>query len=247
MRNKLIVLLLCLCVAPVFGQEVVFNISPRNAFVRINGEVLDLSRQNKIQLASGTYQAEIWAPNFEVVTKTIVVEAGKNQGVNFGLKKQAQTFLDYREELSEFKTAKLKRSLSGGTLVAANAVLSYLMFIDLYSKGRKVEDEIVKLQELYDNNTAFIGFASIQDAYSRALADHSDIKERQETRIKTGIPIVGALTAATAYLFYRRATDKKLKRPEYVSDNPFVSVLKRTEPLIVVTSHHNSIGFSLKF
>jgi hypothetical protein len=247
MKNKLIILLLCFCAAPVFGQEVVFNVSPRDAFVRINGEVFDLSGQKKVRLTPGTYQAEIWAPGFEVKTKSIEVKAGKTEIVNFGLKTKAQPFEDYQEVLSEYKTAKLKRSLSGATLIAANAGLSYFMFISQYRTGKKAEDKIEELQELYDTNTSFIGFGFIQEEYSKALVEHEEIKRKHDRRTKIGIPVVAALTAATAYLFYRRAKDRKLKKPVYTPKNPFVSVLQRTEPLIVVTENRSSVGFALKF
>lgn len=219
---------------------------PKAAFVRINGKVLDLTKQSSITLSPGTYRAEIWAPRFSVVTKSIELTAGKNEVINLGLKNVTDAYLSFQEKMSAHRTAKLKRSLSGGTLVAANAGLAYYMFLSQLREGRELEDKIAKLQQVYTDNTSFTVFGFIRTEYQQTIEKYEEVKNTQATRSKIGIPLVGLTTAATVYLFYRRSKDKLVK-PGYVPSNPFVGALLSAEPSVVITENHNAVGFTFKF
>jgi hypothetical protein len=246
MKKQLIGLLLCFCVAPIFGQQVTFNIVPKGAFVRINGEVLNLSEKNSITLPAGTYEAEIWAPRFEVVNKTIELTAGRNEAVNLGLKVFTDGFSKYREKISKYNTDRLSRRLGGGSLVAANAALAYFMFGSQYRKGKKIEDRIAKFQGAYADNTSFIGFGFIRDQYNMALEEHREIKDRHDVRTKIGIPLVGLTAAAATYFFYRQSK-QKLVKPKFIPANPFVGALLRVEPNFAFSENQGTVGLTFKF
>lgn len=246
--------ILLLFVGQIHSQNVTFVTTPPNTFVRVNGTVLNLSKQRALELAPGTYEAEFWAPNFEVEKKTIKVEVGKPTVVRKAMKKLSAEFNAHRDEISRYNTELLKRGIGDGAFILTPLALAYGT-LRANSNGLTNEEselvtaeaDILRARVRYENSIdpVFIEFArqNYEDSVERF--------EKLESDRNTFIVVGSVLTVITTGLTIRYFTKwrKKLARPVLKKDNPFVHQTKPTiSPSFGLTaSGSGKAGFIFNF
>lgn len=246
MRDKLIVLLFCLCTAPSFGQEVVFNVSPRDAFVRINGEVIDLKKQQRISLDEGTYTAEIWAPRFETLTKEIIVAVGSPLVVTLGLKKTAGSYDAHQVLIEEHNTKRLKQNLRDGTVLGLFSGFTFVALTGRRSKAEKLIEEISLRRSAYAAAISQNQIQSTTEAYDNVVNEYEDV-ERSHNFIVVTTGVLAAATAAFGVVHFTSKNRYRDKRPVYEADRPFSGFEARKRPSLHLGTNTSLIGLTLKF
>lgn len=236
-----------------FSQTVTFSVIPANSFVRVNGEVLDLSKQRTLELPAGTYEAEFWAPQFSVVTETITVNASGTNTVRLGLKKLSPKFEDYREARSVYNTQILKRTLTdftlvGGTLAAGYTTLA-LKNNSLTADENKldvVEQDIARSLNRYQTVVAPVELDLASAEYNRLVDRYEELQEKRNTGIAAGATIT-VIGAGLTFLYFRKWRSKP-EKPLWKADNPFTSTDSPVfMPAIGFNGQGGQAGFTLTF
>ncbi|TXF89724.1 hypothetical protein FUA23_09760 [Neolewinella aurantiaca] len=246
MKSSFLGLLLCCCITQMFGQQVVFNVQPKGAFVRINGEVLDLNKQTTVTIPPGTYEAEIWAPNFEIARKTVVVEEGRTVVVNHGMKTTSAAYRKFVDERSIYNTAKLKRTLTGGSLVAVTVAGSYVALTGRGNKLDKIEALISNREQAYLSEINPIEIEQAGNQYSIAVDDYEETQASHNTLVVVGVASAVAGAAATVLYFIKRKPSRLIK-PSVMEDNPFTFHPRRSVAYLTSGTSFSPIGFTLNF
>lgn len=246
MKYISILLIVGLCTSVLFGQEVTFNIIPQGGFIRINGKLLDLSKQSTIQLSPGTYNAEIWVPQFAVTNKEFEVKTGAPQVINYAMRKLSDDFNDYREELSRHKAARLKRSLTDGAVIGTVGGLAYFA---VTGKRKKLDE----LQDLIENRrSAYVGAISVGqiqrviEQYDNAVAEFESV-EKTHNSLVVGAGTLTVAGAGLAVLYFKNKNRAEGNRPVYAPDNPFLRTGQIPQISLHLGTSTSLFGLTLKF
>lgn len=228
------------------AQTVVFNVSPGGGFVRVAGEVLNLSENKTLELTPGTYEAEIWAPRFKVARKEFVVEAGRPTVVNLAMITRADDYDGFQDRVSQYNTAKLKRSLADGAVVGITTGLAYVTLT-----GRR--DDLNDLEDLIENRRiTFISAVTpsqiegVATEYNNAVASYEDIQNSHNTLVVT-TGILAAVGTLFAVKYFTSKSRFKEKRPVYAAENPFVGTAPRLKSSLHLGTSSSLLGLTLKF
>ena len=246
MRFLILAGLLLACWTDAFAQTVTFNVIPNGAFVRIDGQVLELSKQRSVLLKPGTYQAEIWAPRFQVQTKEVTVLPNQPTAVSVGLRTLEDDYKKYQDELSLFRGDRFRRTLTGGAAVVTNLGLGYLLLVERGRKGRDIAADLTATRAAYDVTVGVDDIRGIRDRYDELLVEYEEVKDAQRTRFIAAIPIL-ALTAGGTALLFRRWARAERTEPTYTPSNPFVGALRSSRPYFAHDGTTGSVGFTLNF
>jgi hypothetical protein len=249
MKHLSILLIVGLYACGLFGQQaqtVTFNIVPANSLIRVDGKVVDLSKQRTISLRPGTYNLEVWASEFVVEQEEIVVEAGRPLVVNKGLRSLTPEYVAYRDELSAYRTDKAGRKFINGTMVAANLGLAYLVFFPKRQQALKIKEEIDMVLVEYNEAVSLGTVSGFRDEYNKLVEDYKKLEDQSNTRIKIGVPIMAVSAAATAFLIHRRSK-KVLVEPTFTPKNPFAAFWHKSTPFFTMNTTSGNAGLVFKF
>jgi hypothetical protein len=249
MKHLSILLIVGLCISGLFGQEaqkVTFNIVPTNSLIRVDGQVVDLSKQRTISLRPGTYTLEVWASEFEVEQEEIVVEPGRPLVVNKGLRSLSPEYVAYRDELSAYRTDKAGRQFINGTMVAANLGLAYLVFFPKRKQALRVREEIDVVIVNYEEAVSLGTVSGFREQYNSLVEEYKELEGQSNTRIKVGVPVLAISAAATAFLIHRRSK-KILVEPTFIAKNPFAAFWQKSTPFFTMNTTSGNAGLVFKF
>lgn len=246
MKYLIVSCLFCFCLGSLYGQQATFNVFPAGGFVRINGTTLDLIQTKTIDLSPGTYDAEIWVPKFEVNRVQVVVEADKPVVVNHTMKTLSADFNAYREELSRFRTARLKRTLTDGAVVGVVGGLTYVALTGNKNKINELEALIANRQSAYANAIALARIEEAKTQYNNAIAEYESVEKTHNTLVvSTGIlAVVGAGLAVKYFTNKNRAGEE---RPVYRAGDPFAYFSAAPKTSLHLGTSTSLLGFTLRF
>lgn len=235
------------------SQQVTFVVSPANAFVRVNGQVLDLSKKNTLELAPGTYEMEFWAPNFDVEKEMILVEATKPNIIRKGMKNISARYENFKAERSKYVTKKFGRglidfSVVGATLFIANASLQTRKTgpNNESSDIAIVQREIDANREIAETSINPNSIARARVEYTALTAEYAELQQERNGRILLG-SVATAIGTGLA-VFYFAKLRKQIERPVLETNNPFVQNVKPSIlPSFTLGRVGGQAGFTLTF
>ncbi|MEN0003227.1 MAG: PEGA domain-containing protein [Bacteroidota bacterium] len=214
------------------------------ALLKVNNQLYHLDKEPtplQIYLPGGTYEVQLWAPQFEWYKEEVTIVNGEI----FPLRKNLQLseeFKIYKEAQERYSSKKFEQVALNVGAVAGHAALLWVV-LDGGSLGRirnyKKNAEVV-LDEYYATlNPNEID--AISDDHQRIVDQHDDAKRLLEVKRYVGIP----LTIASAVFTFRQLKKynkriKAMEKPVYEEKNPFLS---RVE----LTGSTNQFGFILNF
>ena len=232
------------------GQTVVFDVSPEDAFVRVNGQVIDLSQTQRMQFAPGTYEAEIWAPRLKVATHRFTVTADRGeQTVSYGMRSNKSVdYENYSESLKQYRRQRLNRQIRTGVAAAATAASAVGFLALAGSDGRAIADDIRGLETAFETAVVPEAIDGILARREQLIGEYAEKQDRQRTAISIGIPLTVVLATLTTYTIIRYAR-RPLNKPTYTPVNPFVALPPATPPrsYVKVGSSRRGVGLSLTF
>lgn len=203
-------------------QKVTFNIQPADAFVRIDGQLIDKEKKQSftVDLSSGNHTIEIWAPEFELFTEEFLVSADTENTYNKGLLEQSTAFKEYKSKLKKYNGEKFTSILSTVGAIGGNAVMYYLIW-----DGGKVNDlkELEQRLEIAQNSFAQTvhpdDIQMTRSQFDQNKTSYNDQVKKLNTRRAIGIP-VGAAVSFLSYKLLKKK--KKTEKPSYNPENPLV-------------------------
>jgi len=247
--NFLLLLLVGIMIFPSssFAQELVtFNILPRTAFVKVDGQLLDLSKKKSVKLSPGQYTVEVWAPEFEVLKESIQVEAGKPLSVNLGLKTQSSAYKEYSNARTRYNTAVLKRTLKDGTFVLVTGGLTYAALTGRKGKLNELEDLINNRSSAYDLAVQPDRIESITSQYNQAVTDYEDTQKTHNT-IVTVTSVLAVASSVASYFYFKSEGRKKLVKPVFSADNPLAAKSLQKRSYLSPGTSNSLFGLTLNF
>ena len=219
---------------------------PKDAFVRINGEVFDLKKQQRISLEEGTYSVEIWAPRFATVKKEIKVTSSRPLIVKEGLKQTAASFDDYQERIAEHNGKRFRQNLRDGTVLGLFAGFTTVALTGRRAKLRKLEDEVGLRRAAYASAVSLNQIENVTQVYNDVVNEYEET-EASHNLLVVSTGVLAALTAAFAVRHFTAKTRYRGKRPAYIPDSPFSSYEVRKRSSLHLGTSSSLIGFTLKF
>lgn len=223
-----------------------FDLSSKDAVIRIGDLVFNYAEQQSIELPIGIHEIEIWAPLFEVHKKQVEVLLNQKNILTFGLTNRVSSYDDYQEEQSKYLTYKLKRSISGGTMVAGNVALGYLFFIDGQRNARNLLNEANDLLVANQSVVGIDGIRITEARYEQVVIEYNEAKEKVQQQNTYLVPVFALAAAATTYILVKRRKNR-VKRPVFNPQNPFSGIISTATPSIAITPAGVSFGATLKF
>ncbi|MTB53441.1 PEGA domain-containing protein [Lewinella sp. W8] len=226
--------------------KVVFEITPGNAIVKVDGKTISIENQKEVSLPAGTYPIEVWAPRFEVFPAEVVVKPDETTYFRKGLTTQSPRYLEHVEAVRIHNNKMLARRIVDVGLVGGTVALAYLG-----TQGNR--KEVDRLADLMSNRAAAYRLVAeieeinqIREEYDLAVADYQDAVEVHNNRTVLYLSAAGVMAGATIVYFIKKGK-KTMKRPVYEPQNPFAQVWRNADPLIAVDARSTQLGFTLKF
>jgi hypothetical protein len=203
-------------------DKINFNIQPKNATIRIDGQLIQKANKETftLELKSGTHTIEIWAPEFELFIDEFTVNPDKENTYSKGLLTQSEGFKAYKSKLKKYNSAKFSNILSTIGAVAGNAAMYYVIW-----DGGKVKDlnEMEARLEIAQNSfTEAVhpdDIQMIRANFDQTKASYNEQVKSLNTRRAIGIPI-GMGVSALSYMLLKKK--KKPEKPTYNPENPLV-------------------------
>lgn len=248
--KSLLMLLLCLCGGSIFAQvdgTIKLVISPKDAFVRIDGKVVEVSKENTLRLPAGEHEIEIWAPRFEVFKEVVTISPGKELDYRKGLTVLNNSYNDYRETGKIYRKAKLERNLTIGGIIVANAITTvmYQSFTTTSIDRKKKNAE--EVQRAYDLAVEPDQVTRFENQYNTAKEEYEQAVDRGNSIRKFGTPLLIAGYGLSAY-FLVKIIKKKTNRPgDFTPENPFLTFMEKYEPTLLAGANQVGVGVNLKF
>lgn len=221
------------------------NISPKDALLKVAGEIYDQEAARSVTLSPGEYIVEIWAPRFATFRDTVVVPAGGRVTYSKGLTVFSEDFKAFREAEREIAGNKTWRNLSMVGLVGLSAGATFLAI-----NGNNKQDEHIASAELANRriersiNPLELELAT--NEYNTAKDDYD--QARSQAVLGTVVAVAG--WAGTAYYFIRQLRKKKIARPQYQPKDPFTFQPRPYLPKqrhVAPLASPNALGFSMQF
>ncbi len=227
-------------------QTVKFEILPSNALVKVDNQVIDLSKRNTLDLSPGEYQIEIWAPEFTVLSKTILVKTGETLVVREGLRDLSDSFAAYRLERQQYSNTTLKRNIAGGAVVGFFGAITYVALTGKNKELNRLENLIENRRDAYFSAVSTVDISVFSEQYTNAVTEYEDV-EQQHNSVVTLAAAGSILTAAGAFFYFKKKRKSRPEKPLFVPENPFVYQSPRLKPAIQLGSSSSILGFTLKF
>lgn len=248
--KSLLLLLFCLCGANLVAQidgTLKLTITPKDAFVRIDGKVLEVSKENTLQLSSGEHEIEVWAPRFKIFKEIITISPGRELDYRKGLTTLDQSFNDSREVDVAYRRAKLKRNLTIGGILLANVITTTAFQVGLNSGTDRALDDAEEARRSYELSTDPVQVAFWDGEYSRLRSDYEDAVDQRNNLLQIGLPVLIVGYGVSAY-FLMKIARKKIERPNrFAPENPFLSFIEKYQPTLIASTSQLGMGINLKF
>ena len=221
-RSLLVLNGLLLLAAPAFSQtgKLFLSVGPKNAQVRIDGQVLDPADGRTVELAPGSYDLEIWAPYFKLQTERVIVRAGETTTYTRGLIQKSSEYAPFLAAKSAYATKKLKRTITDVSLAAACATVGYVLFGQKVVEAKRVYDRALEVRELHYESVSPALVNDYEIAYARLTEEYDAAKSARDKQLAVGIPVMTLVTGALAYHLIRRAGNRPV-RPVFLGESPF--------------------------
>ncbi|OAV44691.1 hypothetical protein [Lewinella sp. 4G2] len=223
MFKYLFSLALCLgcCWSLTAQNAVTFNVLPGNAFIRVDGQVLDLSETKLYEFSPGVYSAKIWAPQFEIITKEFTVEAGKPLVVNAALKTVSAEYESFREASFERDLERFKRTFVDVTALAMAGAGTYAALTGGGADVDGAESFVTNSRLAYRAAVTPSEIVDTRDDFDAALADFEDEQDSYNRNVVIGSVVAAAGVGLVVYRFLIRKRDPQ-PRLKYAPANPFL-------------------------
>lgn len=210
-----------------FGQEDVYlNVFPKNTFVKINNQTIDISQQKSkpIQLAPGQYEVEVWGPTFELMKETFTVKSGEKNIFEARLRIKSQEYLTYLDNFKAYTKKRRKYQMTKWGLVVGNLALGAVVAGAIDTKSlNNIKSDIESAERRYDA-------AISQEFIDLAAADHASLRDKYNKRASfmnvRRIAVV-PLLAVTGFFSYKLIKKAKKNVPTEVP------VFNETNPLVL--------------
>ena len=225
-------------------REVRLAVNPSTAWVRLDGETFRLTERPAVQLPPGTHRIEFWATEFDLLVDTVRVLPGNGPVIYRRKLAISAAYNDYREELATYRSQRGRYVTPAA--FGAGFTVGALYF--LISADRGTAEDLLSNLRMRTNS---LETSLVEEERVTLRADFADLKRQYENEVDaynrrvtlSGIA-AGVFTGGAIYYLLQL---RKLSAPEFTSDNPFVSVLRRTEPHLVVHSEGGSFGLLFTF
>lgn len=243
-------LLICLCGNSIAAQvdgTIKLTISPKNSFVRVNGQVLEVSKENTLELPSGEYEIEVWAPRFKVFKENITISPGKELDYRKGLTVLDSSFNDSRDGDVAYRNARLKRNLNIGGIIAVNAITTTIFQVALNSGTDRKKRDAEVARNNYELAIDPDEIAFWENEYSDTRNRYEKSVDQRNNAIKFGLPVIIAGYGLSTY-FLIKLISKKIEQPErYSPENPFLTFVEKYQPSLIASTSQIGLGINLKF
>jgi hypothetical protein len=198
--------------------------SPENAWVRLNGEVIEPSPERKLPiirtLPAGTNVLEIWHQGLQLFTDTLKIAAGESLVYRKGIKERDARYDS--DVLLERKTRKVhfNDQVNLGGALALTVLFTYQSVAFDLGTGRQKK----RLKQLErDYSTAISGqeVENIKLEYAALNTDYLAKQKKRNVVRAVGIPLMlGA--GITSYFLYKKTKKSKANVIKAQAKNPFV-------------------------
>lgn len=245
MRLFLLLALATLASTLAAQQTVRFNVQPADAFVRIDGRVLDLRDTTTIELAAGTYQAEIWAPGYTLNKRTVTVEE-EDQTVTYTLRNRSAAYRDHEDAVKDRQARVVKRAIVDVSFLAATAGATYLAITGRNERLDELEATIATNAADYRAAVSPAELGQIRRDYEAAVSEHEDVQASHNliTVAATAVAVTGAFFTVRRFFLGKRG---EYPRPVFTPDDPFDVLDEPAGVRLDVGVRGNGVGVTLRF
>jgi hypothetical protein len=217
---------LCKVTGATFAQTgtVQIYLSPENAWVRLNGEVIAPSPERKSpiirSLPVGKHQIEIWHKGLQLYKDTIAIAVGESLVYRKGIRAIDTEYAAASKLERKTSQAYQVNNVFFGAGLGLMALFTYQTFgYDAGAKGKK--ETLINLEKRYATAISKKAIDEIELQYTTVHAEYVEAQKRQRIARATGIPLmIGA--GVGSYFAYRLAKKSKSKIVRAEVKNPFV-------------------------
>jgi hypothetical protein len=180
--------------------KVKLNISPNHAVVKINNELI-VNPQDTLIMTFGTHTIDMWAPNLEFKSDTIIIDSSSLQVYSYGLKLSPE-YKDYKEEL---KTYKRKRAVQNMPIILSScySIFGVIRVVSLNSKLKKEESIISASVENYNNALSINNITTSNNDYNTAMANYNHYQKKKKKMITNGV-VLYSLSGIAYYVMKKK-------------------------------------------
>ncbi len=237
----------CFVVHAASGQTgtLTLSVSPKNALVRIQGQVLEPDKKASLTLDAGTYTIEVWAPFFQLQTEEVIVRAGQTTHYRKGLVTKSSEYAPFLAARSAYATRKLKRTIPDLSFTAAYAVLGYFIIGRPIIKSNQIYERALRVRDNHYGSVYPVAIQQNELDYAALTAEYEAATTTRRKRLTIGIPVMTLATGALAYHLIRRAQGRP-ERPQFIPNNPFANV-SRSLPRLHLAGSTNGFGLAMTF
>ena len=244
------ILLLTLMVFSLFilsGQEtgeVLFNVYPNNALVKINEQVYKVSDQKTVTLVEGQHKIQVWAPKMEVYEEVINIVAGEKFIYKKGLSVLAPKYEAFREENSKINFKKLINTSADILIIGLNIGATYYVFSESPGRLDRYKKDAINAQERYQNALLYSELEDAENDYNIAKDQYDSGKNNHN---KLEIPFLALTYGLSTYYLIRRLKKGKIQRPKYEEQNPFANALLKVSPNLTYQNNSFILKTTINF
>lgn len=226
MKNQVALLLLLFCTfftASLFAQNKgtgVFFIKPYNAFLKIDNQVFDLSKENfplEVSLEEGKYVVELWAPTFAVQKISFEIKSNKATRI---VKELTELNLKIQDRVSDNSFKKV--AINGG-LVAMDLGLTVVYFVSKNKTEKALNilsEELDELRSPHQNLLFLSDLEASRAMFESQKSVFDEKRKKHNNKVVIGGVGLGVLYGLTTFLFVKQLKNKQ-SRAVKKDRNPF--------------------------
>lgn len=222
------------------------SLLPEDAVVKIDNQLV--KNGEAINLSSGQYLLEVWAPRFSLITDTVQLEAGKTFVYRKGLKKLDDNYEVYREELKDYRNFKLNQNL---TIFGYGAVSVGLGLIVLDARNKGFSELLQKADDVNARIANAINpeqLALDTEIFNQLQEDYRKKRNTRNVIIAVGTPLAITAIGLSVREIIRTSKRKPRSKPNYEPQNPFARALNSITPRWNFSAiSGNQVGFCITF
>lgn len=227
--------------------ELCLTIVPANSFVKISGNLVDLSKVGMphcISLPVGKHKVEVWSEGFEIHEKEIEVKANDKTNLNMGLNQLSPAYEIYQDELTKYHKTRLKRNLEMGFLSVVDIGIT-IYAVNVY-RGKKIKDSETALElaeKGYESAISVEELAERRFIYQEARTKYNDEIPKHNRRLAVATTSILAAYGLTYWAIQKQKKNKP-KKPVFNSVNPLVNI---SAPTGALQGNTCQFGISINF
>jgi len=226
-------------------EKVSFELNVKEAFIKVDGQLINFPAEKSIMLPPGSYRAEIWSPKFQIHEKEFSVVAGKSTQVVTDLRYQSEAYEEYVTRRQAFNTDKLKQTIGDGVFLLGTSALAFTAIVGKKGKLNDLEENILLTES---NFIRAISEDQVQETgrlYTAAVTEYEETQKTHNQLVMVGSAL--AIASAAATVFYFKKWRRKLNKPVYTPNNPFANVMSKTTPFLVYSGQGGQVGINFSF